>query len=356
MKRYLSPNNFFVWIFIPFIFSLFVWSKYYKVNEPFVSSRYSQDVIDTFKDILNREPTAEELKKYSKGIENEEYTIEDLKVRLYNSEEYKQLIKTQTNMLTPEIGRIANESIVIDYVKKVYNYVFKKMPEKNILLQLKDIFIHLDYDEYKLLALFRHTSYKDFEEEFKSTKNLTKQKLIELIQKYFDDNKLTLNANALRKNNELDTLGKPAGSKIVKGVESTAGADIKLSETDTEKLLEYLLSKGVYLTDKNKDTAAKKLDTCGLVKKFETSAKTGATSTKIYLNDDVKIKKQGYGFSVPQKHPPVCIPVGEKNKVNPVVFGKYNGTPLNEATSKTMVGSMMPKFEYKEYIEIPKAL
>ena len=55
---------------------------------------------------------------------------------------------------------------------------------------------------------------------------------------------------------------------------------------------------------------------------------------------------------MPQRHPPVCIPLNGKNPVSPVVFGDYSGTPLNEA-NQTQVGSIMPMFEYREYIDIP---
>lgn len=349
----------FLWIFFPLTFAVFIWMKYYKL-ETFISTSDTQEIINIYSNILKRNPTNEELIKHTRSLDKKEYNMEDISLRLYNSEEYNRIVKVQSNLLTPEISKILKEKDVIDFVKKVYFFVFKKKPVKEILLPLKDLFIHFDYDEYKLYALFRHTLYKEFEEDFKRTKNLTKEKLIDMYNDKFDDTKLSQDAIVLRKEGKLTAIGKVSS---VSGIKSNGGADINLSDTDTNKLLNYLMSKGLYLTDTEKTEAAKELcepekteDSNNNEKegvgKLETSTETSITSKKVYLTPDSKIVKTGYGFSVPQKHPPVCIPVGEKQNVNPVVIGEFSGTPIEDAQN-TSVGSIMPKFEYAEYIEIP---
>lgn len=349
----------FLWIFIPLTVAVFVWMKYYKL-ETFISTSDTQEIINIYNSVLKRNPTNEEIVKHTRALDKNDYNMEDISLRLYNSDEYNRIVKIQSNQLIPETSRILKEKDVIDYVKKVYFFVFKKKPEKEILLPLKDLFIHFDYDEYKLYALFRHTLYKEFEEDFKRTKNLTKQRLIEMYLEKFDDAKLTQDAIVLRKEGKLTAIGKVSS---VSGIDSGSGANITLSDTDTNKLLAYLMSKGLYLTEAEKKEAAKELtaetdtelectDKGGLVGKMGTSTETSITSKRVYLTPDSKIVKTGYGFSVPQKHPPVCIPVGEKQNVNPVVIGEFSGTPIEDAQN-TSVGSIMPKFEYAEYIEIP---
>jgi len=54
--------------------------------------------------------------------------------------------------------------------------------------------------------------------------------------------------------------------------------------------------------------------------------------------------------------PPVCTSSGTKNIVQPVFLDSkmlFNATSLDEATNNTGVGSIMPKFEYREYEEVP---
>jgi hypothetical protein len=55
----------------------------------------------------------------------------------------------------------------------------------------------------------------------------------------------------------------------------------------------------------------------------------------------------GQEWSVPQKHPPVCY--GNKGNYNPTIEQTaLIGTLLGDAKD-TEIGSIMPKFSYKEY-------
>jgi hypothetical protein len=48
----------------------------------------------------------------------------------------------------------------------------------------------------------------------------------------------------------------------------------------------------------------------------------------------------------------VCVPLGKPNDLKEVIMqGGLQGTSLEEAQD-TQVGSIMPKFEYRRYIEI----
>ena len=62
-----------------------------------------------------------------------------------------------------------------------------------------------------------------------------------------------------------------------------------------------------------------------------------------------------FAWSVPNERPQVCTTLGQKQLVQPVFTNSslLLGTPVGEAAQDTQVGSIMPKFEYKEYITIP---
>ena len=208
--------------------------------------------------ILRRNPTSNELKKHVTSIDKNEYSLAELEIRLYNTDEYKRMIKTQNNSLSPEMSRMVEEKEVLFYIRELYFRARAQKADKSILLPLKDLFIYFDFNPYKLLALFRHSNYKDFEDDFKNSKNLTKQALIEMYLARFDDIKLSQDAEALKKSEKLAALSK--SSQPVSGVSASAdGAAIGLKDTDTDKLLQYLLSKGLYITDKDKIKLVKNL-------------------------------------------------------------------------------------------------
>jgi hypothetical protein len=57
-------------------------------------------------------------------------------------------------------------------------------------------------------------------------------------------------------------------------------------------------------------------------------------------------------WSVPMPRAPVCTTFGQKPLVQPLYLNSKEllGTPLDEDTS---VGTIMPQFEYKEYVNMP---
>jgi len=62
-----------------------------------------------------------------------------------------------------------------------------------------------------------------------------------------------------------------------------------------------------------------------------------------------------YSWSVPTQRTPVCTTLGLKQHIEPVVLNStlMNGTNLEEAATGTSVGSIMPKFDYRNYVELP---
>jgi hypothetical protein len=83
-----------------------------------------------------------------------------------------------------------------------------------------------------------------------------------------------------------------------------------------------------------------------------TTDNKGRKRIPIHKHDMVLIPE--FAWSVPQEFPPVCTTLGQKPLVQPVMNNSalLLGTPLDDANN-TQVGSIMPKFEYKEYVTIP---
>jgi len=64
-----------------------------------------------------------------------------------------------------------------------------------------------------------------------------------------------------------------------------------------------------------------------------------------------------FAWRVPEQRPPVCTTLGGATPVSPLMFNSklLLGTPLEESRN-TAVGSIMPKFDYKAYIEVPETV
>jgi hypothetical protein len=75
------------------------------------------------------------------------------------------------------------------------------------------------------------------------------------------------------------------------------------------------------------------------------------TDVPTHKNDMVLLPEMAW--SVPMKRPPVCTTLGQEPLIQPLYDNSklLLGTPLNEDTS---VGTIMPEFQYKEYVTIPQ--
>jgi hypothetical protein len=176
----------FLWVILPLTFAILVWVQLSKNKETFLSTDDTQTLIHTYSKILNRNPTATELAKHIKEIDRKEYTIHELEIRLYNSDEYKRLIKTQDNGLSPELSRMVEEKELIQYIRQIYTKERLKKPITNVLLPLRDLFVYLDYNPYKFVAMLRDSKYPDFEVEFLATKKLSKDTLLDIFKRTFN--------------------------------------------------------------------------------------------------------------------------------------------------------------------------
>jgi hypothetical protein len=324
------------------------------------SSDISSKVIKIYYDTLKRSPTSQELQKHTKEIFDKNYDYDELELRLVNSDEYQRLVKTQTDSILPETSRILEEKQVVDRIKKIYIKVRQVECPIRMYLPLKDLYIYFDYNVYKFVALLRDTKYSEFQREILQISNLSREKLIDIYHKTFDDSKLNYDASAME---EMDkSLAK--GSRLI---------DFLLSEdtstTDSSAKINAMAMLSYFNKNMKEDEERKKrLEEEEHARKMrEASAElerqrrlaiksTNDTSCdtkqRVYLPNESKILNTEHGFRVIQNLPPVCIPVGKPNELKEVIMtGGLTGTPLDEAQD-TQVGSIMPKFEFRRYIEI----
>lgn len=169
------------------------------------------EIIDIFKHILERPPTVNEMNKFSY------FPNDKIKEYLFNSFEYDKLIKTQNNNVNNGIeGAIARKNI-INRITAIYSTIYTDDLNVNMMLPLRDCFIHLQMNEFLFTAMLESYNYKKFEVDVLSTYVLTKKILLQLFNKHFNVLELKLLAqdkiNTIKNQNskflkEIDTIKK----------------------------------------------------------------------------------------------------------------------------------------------------
>jgi hypothetical protein len=329
------------------------------------------EVIELTKSILQRPPTIEEMNKYSYLSSN------NLKEYLYNSPEYDKLIKTQDNHVNNGIeGAIAKKNL-INRIMTIYSNIIKKELPVKMMLVLRDCFIHLQLNEYLFVAMLESFNYTKFEVDVLSTYVLTKKVLLHLFNKHFNVLELKLIAQdkintsnnkildftkeieeikndilSLGDNKVVNTIKTTFPNVFNEIVKSTLKSDISSNTTDLDIINKYLNGIENY-ENIHKEEKKEKIE--------EKLTIDNEVINKLPENSELYVRvydpvKRNMSYIVPDGYkPPICTSLGQDNLTQPVFTQSkllFQGTDLNDAFEKSQIGSIMPKFIYKEYKDI----
>ena len=333
------------------------------------------EVIDLTKSILQRPPTIVEMKKYSYLSSN------NLKEYLYNSPEYDKLIKTQDNHVNNGIeGAIAKKNL-INRIMKIYSNIIKKEIPVKMMLVLRDCFIHLQLNDYLFIAMLESFNYTKFEVDVLSTYVLTKKVLLHLFNKHFNVLELKLIAQdkintsnnkildftkeieeikndilSLGDNKVVNTIKTTFPNVFNEIVKSTLKSDISSNTTDLDIINKYLKGIENYENIHKEEKEEEKKE-----KIEEKLTIDNEVINKLPENSELYVRvydpvKRNMSYIVPDGYkPPICTSLGQDNLTQPVFTQSkllFQGTDLNDAFEKSQIGSIMPKFIYKEYKDI----
>jgi hypothetical protein len=319
------------------------------VNETFYVKTMEDEITDIYNEVLQRNPSGAELISNVGRIQKGTLTLDGLRQRLIESEEFERTMKTQSNNLAPELDRMLVERQILERLGQIYKEERKKdMPEK-MVYPLRDIYIELDYNEYAFRAFLRDPGYQEFENEVMRMARPTKEDVLALWNKSFDKKKLMEEGARLKR--EADAAAAAAkgnpGSAASTSTPAPAPAPAESAassrcigdtDSDSKAMLASIQKACANLFDK--DIEAQCLD---------------KNSKNIILTHkgDMVLRPE-YAWSVPQERPPVCTTLGQKPLIQPLMAPSslLLGTPLEDAED-TQVGSIMPKFKYTEYISVP---
>lgn len=307
-----------------------------------VSSSPEDRVISIYQQVLLRSPSPKELSTDAQQLSDRKITDEGLRQRLMDREEYQRLIKTQSNTIAPELPKLISERDQLALIARIYHEVRHKDVPPAMVLPLQDIYIHVEYNQYVLRVVLAHQKYPGFEKEVLLMQKRNKQDVIVLFDKTFgpfmDD--IRKKAAALQAKDEADAaaaarglLGAGAGS-VARGIHD--------KDSDSSDMMDDIQCRASAAFDK--DAAAKGLD--------DACVKPVRVAVRTHYGD--MVLRPEFAWAVPQQAPPVCTTLGQKPLVQPLLMNSklLLGTPLDDAND-TQVGSIMPKFTYQEYVDVP---
>ncbi len=311
-----------------------------KEREYFTVTTVEENIIDTYKALLQRSPTAVELLNAKNNIKKGTMTFEDLKNRLIQTDEYLRIVKAQSNSLTPEMTRMMSDEYIINKITDLYKAEVKKTIPKDMIYPLKDIYVDiLDFNEFSLRAMLRDAKYQLFEKEIQFTRDVNYDLMVDIFDKYFDRKELKIIGNNIK------TL---EGYNIIKNEPLAPSLNKEYRKIDNNDMLftQYLIDK--IIDGESNKKSSNIADTISDIIKANNNNNTCTSAT---TKEGHMVLDPSLAWSVPQEHPPVCTTLGQPPQVKPLMNDSklLLGTPLDDAKN-TQVGSIMPKFEYKEFV------
>jgi len=329
-------------------------------------------IINLFKSILNRQPNSDELVRNLQSFYEKDVNENKLKMQLYNSVEYNMISKMQSNDIEPGLVSFISEDQLIDILKKMYNESLNKITPNKMIIPLKQTYIHLQYNDYLFKALIIHDNYSKFENAIMREYIMTDEKLLEIFNEHFILHELRLIANELKRRDLLKrkALQIPISLQTNEDGKSISGSKIDSEENklgsekhinDIVKNSDNIFNINIMLNKNDLNSSSPYITTSGDDKKVSSNNRIYHNTQNEIIDDidtdyskkriyDPITYKQHYRGD-PRYRPNVCSG-GTKQIVNPIFLNSktlFNGTDLKEAIENTQVGSIMPKFVYREY-------
>jgi hypothetical protein len=396
-----------LWIIIAILIICFgIYFEFSSKNEYFNDSD-SETTIDTkviniYQEMLSRYPTRVELIEQRRAIESGKRSYDDIRQRIIDSDEYNQNMKLQSNALTPELPRMVSDSRLLQKLTLMYKEIRLKTCPAKMVLPLKDIYIKLDYNDDALRYMLRSESWAVLEQDILLDDNFNASDLDNVINRSFGSIE-EIKAEAASQPGAAKTYSTCARIDPELNKARSAGVCMNTSGGIYSGRVNGVFTGSLVLDDcpyaavpqatgntgseapstsasaSTPGSAAATAATASAAATAAATATTPATAPattasasapastdpssciQSYLdNSNVKIPvhtndmvlRPEFAWAVPQPYPPVCTTLRQPAPTQPVVLESsltLNATTLDEA-NQTGVGSIMPKFEYKEYV------
>ena len=339
-------------------------TKNAKQNADLTKDDYAlyKKIIDIYQKELDRLPNSAELSHYFNMLKTDSsFTLDKLEEALLASREHDILEKNQVNTVQGDLMGNINDRQIQMIVVAIYKSIYFVEPDQATYNFLKAKFISFDLSEDKLINFIKQLKSADQSPTLPtnnqsdviqsgSVSNPSSQ--TDAYNKFINQNPSTdpfvmekpQDATTSTPTTDASKSDDTSGQVLVSGTSSNAEtfADESVGGISTQKILDNIKKGGSCQFDRNKiDNKASEYS--ALIDQRNTQDCSKST----YINaDDNLVLLPGLQWQVPQRRQPVCY--GNNSQYNPLTDQtSLIGTLLTDA-SGTQVGSIMPKFTYKE--------
>lgn len=274
------------------------------------------EVLAIFNEILNRNPTPEELEFYSKIIKKSPAQVEKMKILLLQSQEYRMLQKLQTNKTNALTLRGVTDRQVVFTVTRIYKSLAKTDEDidEETLGFLKKKYVEFNMDD----VMFK-----------KFVQSMLSFKATSPYQTKMNVNNIS--STDTTKPNQRDTLDtrKRANDSVTSSLENKAFSSNEkgTKSADTSKMMCEIQQKSRSQFPRNSETALSDEINNRNRDELKQVCQRNKRFSQFTDNDMVLLKDQSW--TVPQKHPPVCV--GGDSSFNPLMTqSSLLGTLLTE--------------------------
>ena len=177
-------------------------TKNYKEDPSSIANNNMNEytIINIYKNVLDRQPTDLELSKNLQEFYDNVMDENILKLRIYNSSEYKIITNMQSNDIKPELITNISKGQLKDKIKELYKYQHNtELVNTKLLDILIKCYVHLQFNDYLFKAMLMHDNYFLFENRLRDEYILSDKKILEIFNKSFILYELRLIANELKR-------------------------------------------------------------------------------------------------------------------------------------------------------------
>jgi len=350
-------------------------------------------IISIFEEVLGRNPNTSELKFYYDLIKNNGYDQQKLKDILLSSREHEILMKNQNNQVYGELSANITEKQLEIAINELHNAIFFEYPDAETYKYLRGRFIAMNLDEEKFALFLRRLKSAESANEPTTTTTLSPPQTstlspptstspttpVKSTQELFEElvtatpdiggRMMPLNVETVPPLPDVAATATKIGDALAARQERMPAAYESQMEPDPRPLPPVPTppsTKGVNENtnigetidvikcakyfDKSRFESAQDMrsKTAGYNSTIPPECRYNKDKTKHYLNaDDNLVLRPEMRWEVPMRRPPVCYATEHIDYRPSVEQTALLGTLLDDA-QRTTVGSIMPKFEYKQ--------
>ena len=314
-------------------------------------TKTTQMVLGVFMDVMRRPPSPAELDAYVKRVTLKGLTQFQLETILLNSDEYLRDVKNQSDDPQAELRRVVSEQYVLTHVVDMFQDVKGKQPVPQVIMPLKDMYQLLGpQDDERFRAFLGSKFYPDWENDVlmrQSDDSYNTKTTLDVFNLWYRGDNLSTRGGQ----DDATTLAHAAASTEFGTFHHRRHGDDDDDEerSDRHRRRPEPCAVGV---SKPRDLAERDPDVGAQIAGIQEQNKT----FRLYFNPQTDlVLDPSLRWKAPEAPPPVCTTLGQPQDAQPyvVVNGELVGTPLLDA-AHTDVGSILPKFEYRQYVEIPE--